>query len=75
MTLYPYVNPFQPSPGPFPPYQAPEPWTTGYPMVTYTSPQQGWQCPACKTCYAPFVDRCTCSTTEIGNTCEGDLNT
>ncbi len=28
-------------------------------QVMHTSPQQGWQCPLCRTVLAPHVDRCT----------------
>lgn len=32
-------------------------WYTGYMSV---GPQQGWQCPCCKTVYAPWVRSCAC---------------
>lgn len=32
-------------------------WYTGYLSV---GPQQGWQCPCCKTVYAPWVQSCEC---------------
>lgn len=27
----------------------------------FNSPQQGWQCPVCKTVYAPTVSECKCA--------------
>jgi hypothetical protein len=32
-------------------------WYTGYILV---DPQQGWQCPCCKTVYSPWVGKCEC---------------
>lgn len=31
-----------------------------YNMIAQMPPSQGWQCPCCKTVYAPVVDRCCC---------------
>lgn len=37
--------------------------TTDSSNITFaTEPQQGWECPNCKTIYAPWVPSCNCET-------------
>ena len=37
------------------------------------SPQQGWECPRCRTIHAPWVSECLCQP-PVGTSTEGDTS-
>ena len=51
--IYPQTPPYFPETNPYP-------ITPSYYPTMIDKPKNPWQCPSCKTWYAPHIDKCEC---------------
>ncbi len=57
-----HTFPFDGSTSPWPPWETSPPYRAMPPIEKI-----GWQCPKCKTVYAPHMDSCTCQVPKAGD--------